>query len=78
MSLLAKVLEPHWLLTADVCTALELASQGNASDVDLLVSDIYGGAYDEYGLSSDTVAASLGKLVDPEVRFPRVVLSVRA
>lgn len=32
--------------------AMDLAERGNASNVDLLVGDIYGGDYDEYGLSS--------------------------
>eukprot|EP00047_Mylnosiga_fluctuans_P004928 m.237373 g.237373 ORF g.237373 m.237373 type:complete len:369 (-) comp13126_c0_seq1:111-1217(-) len=47
---------------------LELASRGDAKRVDLLVSDIYGGGLDEYGLSGDVVAASFGKLTNPEVR----------
>lgn len=32
--------------------AMALAEKGDASNVDLLVGDIYGGDYDEYGLSS--------------------------
>ena len=35
--------------------ALELASRGDAKQIDLLVSDIYGGGLEEYGLSGDTV-----------------------
>ncbi|EGD72858.1 hypothetical protein PTSG_04586 [Salpingoeca rosetta] len=48
--------------------ALALAGEGEASGVDLLVGDIYGGDYEEYGLSADIVAASLGKLVRPKDR----------
>jgi pantothenate kinase len=48
--------------------ALALAERGNASNVDLLVGDIYGGDYAEYGLAGSLVAASLGKLIRPEVR----------
>ncbi len=32
--------------------AMALADKGDATNVDLLVGDIYGGDYDEYGLSS--------------------------
>eukprot|EP00053_Salpingoeca_punica_P013961 m.126740 g.126740 ORF g.126740 m.126740 type:complete len:389 (+) comp16347_c0_seq2:213-1379(+) len=48
--------------------ALALADQGTASNVDLLVGDIYGGSYAEFGLSEDVVAASFGKLTRPDVR----------
>ena len=48
--------------------ALALAAKGDASAVDLLVGDIYGGDYSEFDLPSDTVAASLGKCVRPSVR----------
>lgn len=48
--------------------ALELAEQGTAANVDLLVADIYGGDYAEYGLTGDIVAASMGKLIRPDVR----------
>ena len=48
--------------------AMAFAEKGNARNIDLLVEDIYGGDYDEYDLSGDTVASSLGKLVHPEVR----------
>ena len=47
--------------------ALELASRGDAQGVDLLVSDIYGGGLEEHGLPGDVVAASFGKLTNPEV-----------
>lgn len=48
--------------------SMAFAEKGNARNIDLLVEDIYGGDYDEYDLSGDTVASSLGKLVHPEVR----------
>ena len=48
--------------------ALALAEAGKASEVDLLVGDIYGGDYSEFDLPSDTVAASLGKCIRPSVR----------
>jgi type II pantothenate kinase len=48
--------------------ALALAEKGNAQNVDLLVEDIYGGDYEEFDLPGDTVACSLGKLANPEVR----------
>ncbi len=47
---------------------MELASRGDATKVDLLVSDIYGGGLEEYGLSGNVVAASFGKLTNPDVR----------
>ena len=43
--------------------ALALAERGRSATADLLVGDIYGGAYDELGLPASTVAASFGKLV---------------
>ncbi len=48
-------------------SALDLAARGTARNVDLLVADIYGGGLDEYGLPGDLVAASFGKLINPEV-----------
>jgi type II pantothenate kinase len=48
---------------------LELAEQGDASKIDMLVRDIYGGAYSDIGLSGNMVASSFGKLVmkdDPQ------------
>lgn len=48
--------------------ALELAARGEAKAVDLLVSDIYGGGLEEHGLPGDIVAASFGKLTNPDVR----------
>eukprot|EP01100_Stratorugosa_tubuloviscum_P015467 TRINITY_DN8937_c0_g1_i2.p1 TRINITY_DN8937_c0_g1~~TRINITY_DN8937_c0_g1_i2.p1 ORF type:complete len:387 (+),score=174.72 TRINITY_DN8937_c0_g1_i2:64-1224(+) len=43
--------------------ALELASQGDHSQVDMLVKDIYGKSYDLFNLPGDIVASSFGKLV---------------
>eukprot|EP00055_Hartaetosiga_balthica_P015427 m.91064 g.91064 ORF g.91064 m.91064 type:complete len:365 (+) comp8861_c0_seq4:113-1207(+) len=48
--------------------ALSLSEEGDASLVDLLVGDIYGGDLEEYNLPAGVVAASLGKLVRPEDR----------
>lgn len=42
--------------------AIELASRGDSSKVDMLVGDIYGGDYTEMGLAATTVASSFGKL----------------
>jgi Fumble len=42
---------------------LTSASQGDSTNVDLLVSDIYGGDYDKFNLSATTVASSFGKMV---------------
>ncbi|CAD5220687.1 unnamed protein product [Bursaphelenchus xylophilus] len=41
--------------------AIDLATQGDNKNVDILVGDIYGSGYDSIGLPSDTVAASFGK-----------------
>ncbi|KAL7637380.1 UNVERIFIED_CONTAM: hypothetical protein RMT77_012108 [Armadillidium vulgare] len=40
---------------------LQLASEGDHRNVDLLVKDIYGGDYDTHGLSGDIIASSFGK-----------------
>lgn len=48
--------------------AMAFAEKGDSSKVDLLVEDIYGGDYEEFELPGSTVAASLGKLITPEVR----------
>eukprot|EP00897_Mesotaenium_endlicherianum_P008867 jgi/Mesen1/8008/ME000425S07202 len=45
--------------------AIDLASRGDSSNVDMLVGDIYGGDYTEMGLAASTVASSFGKLVQP-------------
>lgn len=36
--------------------AISLAEQGDNTKVDKLVKDIYGGSYDKFGLSADTIA----------------------
>ncbi|XP_022319339.2 4'-phosphopantetheine phosphatase-like [Crassostrea virginica] len=40
---------------------LELAERGDHREVDMLVKDIYGGAYSSIGLSGDIIASSFGK-----------------
>lgn len=40
---------------------LELAEQGDHRNVDMLVKDIYGGAYSQLGLPQDLLACSFGK-----------------
>lgn len=45
---------------------LDLAVRGDASGVDMLVRDIYGGGYDAMNLNSSMVASSFGKLVMKE------------
>ncbi|XP_078695396.1 4'-phosphopantetheine phosphatase-like isoform X1 [Branchiostoma floridae x Branchiostoma belcheri] len=42
---------------------LQLASQGDHRNVDMLVKDIYGGAYSALGLPGDLIASSFGKMV---------------
>jgi type II pantothenate kinase len=48
--------------------AVEMASGGNSSNIDMTVSDIYGGDYKAFGLKASTVASSFGKcmLREPE------------
>eukprot|EP00036_Acanthoecidae_sp_10tr_P015626 CAMPEP_0206286686 /NCGR_PEP_ID=MMETSP0106_2-20121207/727_1 /ASSEMBLY_ACC=CAM_ASM_000206 /TAXON_ID=81532 /ORGANISM="Acanthoeca-like sp., Strain 10tr" /LENGTH=301 /DNA_ID=CAMNT_0053717213 /DNA_START=1 /DNA_END=903 /DNA_ORIENTATION=+ len=53
---------------ANFAEAMAFAEKGNSKNIDLLVEDIYGGDYAEFGLPGSTVASSLGKLVKPEVR----------
>ena len=48
--------------------ALELASRGDSRNVDMLVRDIYGGDYQRFGLSGDTVASSFGQMMIPDKR----------
>uniref|UniRef100_A0A7E4WCZ9 pantothenate kinase n=1 Tax=Panagrellus redivivus TaxID=6233 RepID=A0A7E4WCZ9_PANRE len=48
--------------------SVKLAAKGDNKNVDKLVGDIYGSAYDSIGLSSDTVAASFGKISSPKDR----------
>jgi type II pantothenate kinase len=42
---------------------LDIAENGDATEVDMLVRDIYGGGYDAMNLNSSMVASSFGKLV---------------
>lgn len=48
--------------------AIELAAKGDNSNVDKLVSDIYGGSYDRFSLSGETVAASFGHMINKDKR----------
>ncbi|SPQ95542.1 Pantothenate kinase [Plasmodiophora brassicae] len=49
--------------------AVELASSGDTTKLNMLVRDIYGGAYEAFGLSADTVASAFGLLgVSEEAR----------
>lgn len=43
--------------------AVELASQGHATNIDMTVGDIYGGDYKAFGLKAETVASSFGKFM---------------
>ncbi|KAI9207464.1 fumble-domain-containing protein [Polychytrium aggregatum] len=49
---------------------LELSKSGDNRNVDMLVGDIYGGAYNNIGLKSTTIASSFGKVfkAPPEER----------
>lgn len=40
---------------------LQLASRGQHTNVDMLVKDVYGGAYQTLGLSGNLIASSFGK-----------------
>ena len=40
---------------------LDLASKGDHRNIDMLVKDIYGGAYSLLGLPDDLIASSFGK-----------------
>uniref|UniRef100_A0A914VQP2 4'-phosphopantetheine phosphatase n=1 Tax=Plectus sambesii TaxID=2011161 RepID=A0A914VQP2_9BILA len=42
---------------------LRMAEEGDHRNVDLLVSDVYGGAYQKLGLPSDLIAGSFGKTI---------------
>ncbi len=48
---------------SDFDDLLRLAEEGDHRNVDMLVSDIYGGAYQKLGLPSDLIASSFGKTV---------------
>ena len=45
---------------------LDIAETGDASEVDMLVRDIYGGGYEGMNLNASMVASSFGKLVMKE------------
>lgn len=49
---------------------LQLASRGQHSNVDMLVKDIYGGAYESLGLTGDLIASSFGKSATTDKREP--------
>lgn len=48
--------------------ALEMASQGESTNVDKLVRDIYGGDYERFGLPGWAVASSFGNMMSKEKR----------
>ena len=55
---------------SDYDEMLKLASSGDNSNVDMLVGDIYGTAYDEIGLKSTAIASSMAKIYKkPETDF---------
>jgi len=45
---------------------LDIAEKGDASEIDMLVKDIYGGGYSQQALKGSMVASSFGKLVMKE------------
>lgn len=51
---------------------LEMADSGDHRNVDMLVRDIYGGAYETLGLSGDVIASSFG-LAARHPEQPRVL-----
>ncbi|KAL4622527.1 pantothenate kinase 4 isoform X1 [Arapaima gigas] len=50
---------------------LQLASKGQHSSVDMLVKDIYGGAYSSLGLTGDLIASSFGKSATTDKEFSK-------
>lgn len=40
----------------------DLSQKGDNKNVDLLVGDIYGGDYQDFGLKADVIASSFGKI----------------
>nr|XP_033777875.1 4'-phosphopantetheine phosphatase isoform X3 [Geotrypetes seraphini] len=50
---------------------LQLASKGQHTSVDMLVKDIYGGAYQTLGLSGNLIASSFGKSATVEKEFSK-------
>ncbi|XP_023693204.1 4'-phosphopantetheine phosphatase isoform X2 [Paramormyrops kingsleyae] len=50
---------------------LQLASRGQHTSVDMLVKDIYGGAYGSLGLTGDLIASSFGKSATTDKEFSK-------
>ncbi|KAL7981514.1 hypothetical protein Chor_002410 [Crotalus horridus] len=50
---------------------LQLASKGQHTNVDMLVKDIYGGAYQTLGLSGNLIASSFGKSATADKDFSK-------
>ncbi|XP_062889228.1 4'-phosphopantetheine phosphatase isoform X2 [Mobula hypostoma] len=50
---------------------LQLASRGQHTNVDMLVRDIYGGAYECFGLTGDLIASSFGKSATTDKEFTK-------
>uniref|UniRef100_A0A667Z3A1 pantothenate kinase n=1 Tax=Myripristis murdjan TaxID=586833 RepID=A0A667Z3A1_9TELE len=48
--------------------ALDMAARGDATNVDKLVRDIYGGDYERFGLQGSAVASSFGHMISKEKR----------
>uniref|UniRef100_F7A9D7 4'-phosphopantetheine phosphatase n=2 Tax=Ornithorhynchus anatinus TaxID=9258 RepID=F7A9D7_ORNAN len=54
---------------------LHLASKGQHTNVDMLVQDIYGGAYQTLGLSGNLIASSFGKSATADKEFSKEDIS---
>ncbi|XP_074074787.1 4'-phosphopantetheine phosphatase isoform X2 [Macrotis lagotis] len=54
---------------------LHLASKGQHTNVDMLVRDIYGGAYQTLGLSGNLIASSFGKSATTDKEFSKEDMS---
>ncbi|XP_067873278.1 4'-phosphopantetheine phosphatase isoform X3 [Heterodontus francisci] len=50
---------------------LQLATKGQHTNVDMLVRDIYGGAYESFGLTGDLIASSFGKSATTDKEFTK-------
>ncbi|XP_064423775.1 4'-phosphopantetheine phosphatase [Latimeria chalumnae] len=50
---------------------LQLASRGQHTNVDMLVQDSYGGAYESLGLTGDLIASSFGKSATADKEFSK-------
>uniref|UniRef100_A0A8C0J1F6 4'-phosphopantetheine phosphatase n=1 Tax=Chelonoidis abingdonii TaxID=106734 RepID=A0A8C0J1F6_CHEAB len=50
---------------------LQLASKGQHTNVDMLVKDVYGGAYQTLGLSGNLIASSFGKSATADKEFSK-------